>query len=279
MPELPEVESVRRSASRCLLGRTVIGVRLHRPDIVQGDTRPRALLMGATVASIERRGKLLAILATDGRALAVHLGMSGQLLCLPPGATPQRTDHVHAEWRLGDPGDLPAQASRMLFRDPRRFGGLWTYPSARDLYDDRWAALGPDAATVTADDLSAALARSARSLKAALLDQTALAGVGNIYADEALFAAALHPLRPCSSLTPDDWGALALAIRRVLADAIDAGGSTLRDYRDASGGAGAYQTRHLVYGRAGKPCMKCSSPLVHLTVAQRTTVACPRCQH
>lgn len=272
MPELPEVESVRRSAERALVGRTVIGVCLRRRDIVEGDSGKRALLEGATIVEVRRLGKQLAIVGDDGRVLGVHLGMTGQLLWLAHGARAARTDHVHAEWRLGDAG------GRVLFRDPRRFGGLWTFPSVGTLCETRWAALGPDAATITGDALRAALGRSARAVKAGLLDQRALAGVGNIYADEALFAAGIDPRRVCTGIGDGEWDALAAAIRRVLGEAIEAGGSTLRDYRDASGASGSFQTRHLVYGRGGEPCMKCGRVLERFTLGQRTTVACGVCQ-
>lgn len=275
MPELPEVETVRRTAERFLLGRRVASVRLARRDVVTGSTRGAALLAGATVAAVKRHGKNLAIVATDGRVLGVHLGMTGQVLCLAPGARAERTDHVHAAWRLEGDDTSPQNGGRMLFRDPRRFGGLETFESEDALQERSWARLGPDAASVTGDQLRVALGGSSRAVKAGLLDQAAVAGIGNIYADESLFAAGIHPLRRCAELSAEEWDRLALEVRRVLADAIEAGGSTLRDYRDAAGASGRFQTRHLVYGRGGMPCPRCGRPLDRLTVAQRTTVACP----
>jgi formamidopyrimidine-DNA glycosylase len=274
LPELPEVETVRRSAERFLKGNAVASVRLARRDVVRGSWRRFPLLEGATIARVVRHGKNLAILAEDGRALGVHLGMTGQLLCLPAGARATRTDHVHATWRLERRGEL---IGRLLFRDPRRFGGLETFEDEASLRE-RWARLGPDAATVGGEALRAALGGSKRPVKAGLLDQEAVAGIGNIYADEALFAARIHPLRRCDALTGEEWESLAREVRRVLAEAIEARGSTLRDYRDAEGAAGSFQTRHLVYGRAGAPCARCGRPLTRLTVAQRTTVACDACQ-
>ena len=270
MPELPEVETVRRSAERFLVGRRVESVRLRRRDIVTGSWRKRALLEGGVVARVARHGKNLAIVVEDGRALGVHLGMTGQLLCVASGVRSVRTDHVHAEWRLGD--------LRMLFRDPRRFGGLETFESEGAMLERSWASLGPDAATVTGEDLRHALGGSRRAIKAGLLDQRAVAGIGNIYADESLFAAGIHPLRVCASLSAPEWDRLGREVRRVLQEAIEAGGSTLRDYRDATGGEGWFQTRHLVYGRAGQPCPRCGRrtgrTLERLTIAQRTTVSC-----
>lgn len=278
MPELPEVESVRRTAERALVGRTVIGVRLRRRDIVEGDARNAALLQGARIVEVRRLGKQLAIVGDDGRVLGVHLGMTGQLLWVAHGRRASRTDHVHAEWRLGGDGPGSTPGGRALFRDPRRFGGLWTFESVEALHERRWRLLGPDAAAVGGEDLRRALGASARAVKAGLLDQRAVAGIGNIYADEALFAAGVHPLRRCDSLTAAEWDRLALEVRRVLGEAIEAGGSTLRDYRDATGEAGSFQTRHVVYGRAGEPCTVCGRTLERLSVAQRTTVACRGCQ-
>jgi formamidopyrimidine-DNA glycosylase len=278
MPELPEVETVRRSAERFLVGRRVVSVRLSRRDIVTGDSGRKALLDGARIASVVRHGKNLGIVSDDGRALGVHLGMTGQLLCLPSGMRAKRTDHVHAQWRLEGEHDDGVEAVRLLFRDPRRFGGLETFESVRAMHERSWARLGPDAATATGAQLGAALGRSIRAVKAGLLDQSAVAGVGNIYADESLFAARMHPLRPCMELSSEEWDRLAVEVRRVLAEAIKAGGSTLRDYRDAAGESGWFQVQHLVYGRSGQPCTVCGRPLERLSVAQRTTVACPTCQ-
>jgi formamidopyrimidine-DNA glycosylase len=246
-------------------------------DPPPGRIRPTELLAGATVADIRRHGKQLAIIAADGRALSVHLGMTGQLIYkpgrAPKAATPAggRTDHVHAAWRLEEGGHL-------LFRDPRRFGGLWSFPSVEALIAARWSPLGPDALTISTDRLAPRLAATARPIKAALLDQVVLAGVGNIYADEALFHARLHPAMPAKALEPAQVDRLARAIRDILGRAVQAGGSTLRDYVDANGQPGRHQFSHSVYGRAGLACRVCGSILVGSTLAQRTTVHCPQCQ-
>lgn len=266
MPELPEVETVRRSAERFLLGKRVKSVVLRRTDIVRGATGKAALLEGGFVARVARHGKNLAIVVEDGRTLGVHLGMTGQLLCVRDDAPDVRTDHVHAEWGF--------EGLRMLFRDPRRFGGLETFESEEAMLERSWASLGPDAATVTGKALREGLGTSKRAIKAGLLDQRAVAGIGNIYADESLFAAGIHPLRRCAELSAQEWDRLAREVRRVLREAIRAGGSTLRDYRDATGSEGWFQTRHLVYGRSGSPCVRCGRALERLTVVQRTTVSC-----
>ncbi len=292
MPELPEVECLRRSLEPHLIGRTVSRAILRRQDICEVFTEsrrarhatPADLLQGLTISHLHRRGKQLAILSHQGPLLVVHLGMTGQLLFSPsppgggPGwgrrnrASPKQT-HVHATWTLSN------SAGQLLFRDPRRFGGLWTFPSLDALTTTRWSTLGPDALTVTAPQLADALKGSRRATKAALLDQAVLAGVGNIYADESLFIAGINPRRLASALKPPQIDALASAIREVLARSISTGGSTLRDYRDANGQAGSSQLTHAVYGRSAQACLRCSTRLRHAQVAQRTTVWCPNCQH
>ncbi len=313
MPELPEVETIRRALEPLLVGRRVVRAELRRRDVLvmPGDpfggfarqrphrppspspsaraakakprpapTSPRDLLEGSTIGALRRRGKQLAILAddTNGPVLVVQLGMSGQLLVPKnlPDDKPRRGQptpfptHVHAVWRLDD-------GSRLLFRDPRRFGGLRALPNQVAL-DELWQPLGPDALSVTADGLHEALSGTRRLVKAALLDQSLVAGVGNIYADEALFAAGISPRRRADTLTPAETARLAAALREVLDHAVAHGGSTLRDYVTPGGDAGSYQARHLVYGHAGEPCPRCGGTLTSATLAGRTTVWCPTCQ-
>ncbi|MEC9374060.1 MAG: bifunctional DNA-formamidopyrimidine glycosylase/DNA-(apurinic or apyrimidinic site) lyase [Planctomycetota bacterium] len=279
MPELPEVETVRRSLEPALLGRTIARVSLKRPDIVQGRRTPADLLSGRRITDIQRRGKQLALIAEDRRAVCIHLGMSGQLLAISHATPLARNDHVHIQWRLAEGRNgSSAPAGRLVFRDPRRFGGVWTFPTLDHLLESRWSALGPDAASLTTAQLAAALAPSRRPVKALLLDQTAIAGLGNIYADEALHAARIRPDRPSHTITPEETARLTKAIRATLAQAIKAGGSTLRDYVDSQGQSGWFQRQHAVYARAGQPCRSCASPLSSGLLAQRTTVWCDVCQ-
>ncbi|MFO0835246.1 MAG: bifunctional DNA-formamidopyrimidine glycosylase/DNA-(apurinic or apyrimidinic site) lyase [Phycisphaerales bacterium] len=274
MPELPEVESTRRSLLP-LIGGRVIAVDLRRADIVDGPRTPAALLSGASILALHRHGKQLAIEATRAVVL-VHLGMTGQLeLTHTPSDGHAHDRHAHAIWSL----QLATRAPALLwFRDPRRFGGLWTFPSMAEVRA-RWQRLGPDALTISGEELACAVAGSRRAIKAALLDQAVIAGVGNIYADEALFRAGIRPSRFASRLTLDHSERLVRTIREVLAESIQSGGSTLRDYRDAAGQAGSFQSRHRVYGRGGEPCLVCGARLTQTTIAQRTTVYCRQCQH
>lgn len=266
------METVRRGLERCWLGRMVVRAVLHRTDVcfTRGQPRPADLLQGDRIAALERRGKQLAVVGRSGRVLVVHLGMTGQVLGLGRDQRPQKENHIHAEWLLED-------GCRVIFRDPRRFGGLWPLASRTDL-EMRWAELGPDALTVTGDALRSRAGQSQRAIKAVLLDQRVVAGVGNIYADEALFRAGLSPRRLASRLTPQVWDQLAAAIRETLTVAVGARGSTLRDYVGASGEAGGAQLLHQVYGRAGLPCVRCGRKLTGIRLAQRATVYCRGCQ-
>lgn len=276
MPELPEVECVRRTLAPHLLGVRVVGVRVRRADVCECwnalgrcvRLTGRRLLAGQRIAGVERHGKQLAIVADSGAVVCVHMGMTGQL-CVHGGA-PARA-HEHVTWLL-DSG------ATLSFRDPRRFGGVWTFPSMALLRARRWSELGPDALTLTGDHLAVALQGSTRAVKAALLDQSVAAGIGNIYADEALFRAGIDPRTRCSRIPVDALHALANAVRDVLGEAVARGGSTLRDYVDANGEQGGAQAAHLVYGRGGEACVRCSARLRQATVAQRTTVWCPACQ-
>jgi formamidopyrimidine-DNA glycosylase len=245
------------------------------------EATPERLLAGATIAGLHRLGKHLAIETREGRAMEVHLGMSGQVLVrsereagLDDAGEARRT-HTHVGWRIhGDAG----AARVMIFRDPRRFGGIWTFESLAELRARRWAGLGPDALEVRGAHLFDGTRGSTRAIKAALLDQSLLAGVGNIYADESLFLAGISPRRRAGRVSREQCERLAACVRGVLAAAIAAGGSTLRDYVDADGRAGASQVQHRVYGRGGEACVACGRVLRSALVGQRTTVWCGGCQ-
>lgn len=272
MPELPEVECIRR-ALLPLIGRCVESVDLRRRDIVENPPARRAagaLLAGDVIRGFHRHGKQLAMEGGSGRVVCVQLGMSGQLL-VREGAAPKPPSHVHAVWVLGD-------GLSLAFRDPRRFGGLSLYGSMQEIRAERWAALGPDALDHRAEDLAAACRGSGRKIKDLLLGQGAIAGVGNIYADESLFLARVRPTRRAGRLTRAEVDGLSEAVRRVLARAVEAGGTTLRDYVRPDGGLGGAGALHLAYGRGGEPCVRCSTPLRRTTVGQRTTCYCPSCQ-
>ena len=288
MPELPEVEHLRRSLDPVLVGARLHAVTVRRRSVIECGTHDgrrttsaqrfsEALLVDRTIVATHRRGKQMALEADNGRVLVVQLGMTGSMTIeadAPPRGMEAR--HRHVLWDFS-PATPAGVRWRLAFRDPRRFGGLTAYPSLQALHG-AWKSLGPDALTISATDLANALLRTRRPVKAALLDQALVAGVGNIYADEGLFAARIHPLCPAASIGADQIAELARHLRRILGQAVAQGGSTLRDYRDAFGQPGSAVQTHLAYGREGLPCAVCKEVLVGIRVVARATVFCPRCQ-
>jgi formamidopyrimidine-DNA glycosylase len=273
VPELPEVETVRAQLAPVLAGRTFASVeildeRLTRPF----DPRQiAAQLEGERVAAVDRRGKYLVVRFESGLVLLVHLRMTGSFLVARHGELPD-DPHRRAVVRIDD-------GSAVAYRDVRRFG-TWLVLEEDELDDYLGVRLGvePLGATFTATQLARRLAGRQAPVKAALLDQRAVAGLGNIYADEALWYAGVRPLRTAGSLDADEVAAVRRGIRRALRAGIKRQGATLSDYRTPNGGRGSMQDEFKVYGREGEPCPRCGSPIVKIRVAGRGTSYCPTCQ-
>lgn len=270
MPELPEVETTLRGIAPYLQDARIIDVVVRQPRLrwpVPPDL-PR-LLHGRVVRSLARRAKYL-LIAFDHGTLLLHLGMSGSLRILPQGTPAEKHDHV----------DLLLDCGRLLrLRDPRRFGAvLWHVgaPSAHPLL----AGLGPEPLEAAFD--GAYLHRATRARKAAvklaLMDNRTVVGVGNIYANEALFRAGIRPQLAAHRLTRPRCTALAQAIQEVLREAIRLGGSSLRDFVHSDGSSGYFQQHYFVYGRAGEPCRRCATPIRRIVQGQRASFWCPHCQ-
>jgi formamidopyrimidine-DNA glycosylase len=265
MPELPEVQTVVDTLRPKIVGKRVLAVNLRRPDILQPlgfDLEQE--LSGQTIASIERRGKKIVVELANQNRLYVHLGMTGRLTV--ESKTAELLPHTHLI--LGFTG------FEVRFRDPRRFGGVfWLGRETRA--DER---LGPEPLVMRSTQLAKRLAKTTRAIKNALLDQALIAGLGNIYVDESLFRAGIHPLIPADQLESDDVARLNRAIKTTLRRALRHRGSTLRDYFDANGEAGAFQKLHAVYDREGNPCRRCRTPIERIVLGGRSTHFCPRCQ-
>jgi len=273
MPELPEVESVRRQLEPALLGRRFERVRVDDARLVRPSdpAEVAAELEGERVAAVERRGKYLVVRFETGRVLLIHLRMTGSLLHAPTGSLPE-DPHRRAVVRLDDGSDV-------AYRDVRRFGTwLLLEPGEAEPYLGRRVGDEPLDALFTAARLGERLSGRRTSLKAALLDQRTLAGLGNIYADEALWRARLNPLRPAADLDEAELERLHRAIRAALEQGLARQGSTLRDYRLPDGSGGTMQDEFRVYGRGGEPCPRCGSPIDKIRVAGRGTWYCPSCQ-
>jgi formamidopyrimidine-DNA glycosylase len=273
MPELPEVESVRRRLAPLVEGRTfetvsIADSRLTRPF----DPREIAAeLEGERVEALDRRGKYLIVRFESGRSLLIHLRMTGSLRHGEAGTLPD-DPHRRAVVRLDDGSDV-------AYRDVRRFGTwLLLEPGELGPYLDARVGEEPLLESYRARNLAARLAGRKAPIKAAILDQRTVAGVGNIYADEALWRARVHPLTPAAALTLDEVRALHRGIRRALQLGIARQGSTLGDYRLPDGEPGSMQDEFKVYGRAGEPCERCGTPIDKTRLAGRGTWYCPGCQ-
>ena len=269
MPELPEVETTRRGLAPHLVGRTVVALDVRQPRLRW--PLPRELLEslpGQKILDIERRAKYLLVHTKPGSAL-LHLGMSGSLRVLP-AATPIGA-HDHVDWRL-DSGHV------LRYTDPRRFGSqLW---QPRGETHELLAGLGPEPLSDAFDgDLLWHFSRGRKAaVKVFLMDQAIVVGVGNIYASEALFAAGIHPKRAAGSVSRECYARLATEVKRILAHAIARGGTTLRDFISPDGLPGYFEQELFVYGRAGEPCKVCGTTIRAVTLGQRSTFYCPRCQ-
>lgn len=260
MPELPEVETVVRSVAPHLAGRRILGASFTSPWVTPGNRAALARkLAGRRVESVARRGKFI-VMPLDEGTLTVHLGMTGRLLVR---GAPDR--HTHGIFRLDE--------GIVLYHDPRQFGRIeWSAG-----VPPRLARLGPEPLEISLEEFRARLRRPAR-LKALLLNQAFLAGLGNIYADESLFAAGIHPLARADSLSRARAERLYCAIRETLGRAIQLGGSSVSDYVNAEGERGWFQLEHRVYGRQGQACVSCGRAVVKRVIAQRGTHYCPHCQ-
>lgn len=240
-----------------LPGRRILAAEFSSRFVTPGDRKALARkVTGRTVQSVRRRGKFIEIALDQGK-LTVHLGMTGRLL---RDAAPGK--HTYGRFTL--------DAGTLIYDDPRQFGRiLWNHDLSR---------LGPEPLEVSLEEFQERLKKRKGKIKALLLDQSFVAGVGNIYADETLFAARVHPLTIASRLTKAKAAAIHLHMRQILARAIRLGGSSISDYVDAEGSRGWFQLEHKVYGREGEPCGVCGTPIRKITVIQRGTHYCPRCQ-
>ncbi|MCC7296306.1 MAG: bifunctional DNA-formamidopyrimidine glycosylase/DNA-(apurinic or apyrimidinic site) lyase [Acidobacteria bacterium] len=270
MPELPEVETIAAALRSAIVGREVAAARCFLPKLLRA-TEPRDLddLAGTRILAVRRRGKVL-IIEAPPRALLFHLKMTGRFDWENAGRPLSKHTHFVLSF-AGSDGEL-------RFRDVRKFGFLRCLPRGEVEACDEIRRLGPEPLDIGPEEFAARLAARRGRLKSVLLDQRVLAGVGNIYADEALHAARLHPLTAAGRLRPDELRRLRASLRRVLAAAIAAGGSSIRDYRSIGGEIGGFQTRHKVYGREGKKCLRCGGRIRRIVVGGRATFYCPSCQ-
>jgi formamidopyrimidine-DNA glycosylase len=257
MPELPEVETVVRTVAPHLIGRRIVAAEFTSRHVTHGNRAAlSARLTGRKIETVRRRGKFI-LIGLDEGLLSIHLGMTGRLLISGKPA-----EHTYAVFTLDD--------GLLLYQDPRQFGKIEWNPK-------RVERLGPEPLEISLEDFHTRLKRKAR-IKPLLLNQSFLAGLGNIYVDESLFAAGIHPLASAAKISAPRAAKLHQAIREILTAAIEAGGSSISDYVDAEGRKGWFQVSHRVYGREGELCVTCATPIRRILVAQRSSHYCPKCQ-
>ena len=276
MPELPEVETVVRGLRASLPGRTILDVRLGKTDFIDDPVALGEQLPGSRILGVTRLGKFIAIdlvpggVASDAAErlyLVVHLGMTGQLMTRLAGDPV--LPHTHVFFGLDDGREL-------RYTDVRRFGRMLLVPESKiAVFRER---LGAEPLEITLKEFCARFGSRGARVKALLLDQGILRGVGNIYADESLFRARIHPARIARKLTQVQLVALHQSVRKILTAAIRLRGSSVSDYVDSDGNRGEFQFRHRVYQREGKPCVRCGEKIRRVIVAGRSSHFCPRCQ-
>jgi len=269
MPELPEVETIRRGLERNLSGATIVAVDVREPRLRRVvDRRALGALVGRRIGSIGRRAKYLLVDVGDGLVWLMHLGMSGRLLLVPEDEPAAEHEHVRVDF------DGPLT---LRYRDPRRFG--WMRVARREELDEL-AGLGPEPLErrFAGARLHEWLRGTRRDIKAALLDQRVVAGIGNIYANEILFLAGVRPTRRCHRVRRSELDAIARATRRVLREAVARRGTSFSDYFDSDGIPGTFQDVLAVFDRAGEPCRTCATPIKRRPQGGRSSFYCPRCQ-
>jgi len=269
MPELPEVETIVRGLRPTLPGKTIERLRILHADVLCQPRREfSARLKGRTLESVDRRGKNIVAHLTEGVVLIVNLGMTGRLVWARDETS---TTHPAVRFTVN-------AGPALVYDDVRRFGRLEAMNETEWALRDRDLGPEPLSSTFTAQRLHEDLSRSVSPIRSWLLDQRRVAGVGNIYANEALHLAGIHPQRSCKSMTEGEARKLHRALRRTLSSAVENRGTTLRDYRDASGNPGDNASRLRVYGRGEEPCLRCSTRVCRLVFGNRSAFYCPSCQ-
>jgi len=271
MPELPEVEAIASGLRPRLVGLAIGGLKVFTPSLVRKEKSFRLeTIRNRKVKDVRRRGKMLIIECQDGLFLIFHFKMTGRLVWADRGEPGDKHTHLALSFR-GRPRELH-------YRDVRKFGFLRCLESSNPMECDELRRLGPEPLDLDRSAFARLFQGRRGRLKSLLLDQAFLAGIGNIYADEMLFEAGLHPLTPAASVTRRELDRLWTAMRSVLRRAIAVGGSSIRDFKDAEGVDGLFQREHRVYGRRSQPCRRCGTPIESQKIGGRTSSFCPRCQ-
>ena len=271
MPELPEVETIVRGLQKTLVGKKIKDVNVIFPGIVKQNSKNFKKNVDKTeIIRVRRRGKYILIDLSNGKTILAHLGMTGSFLFLKSSTPLNKHDHLAVKFY---------QSQRELrYNDPRKFGKIKTFSISREENISDLKKLGPESLNISSSDFANLFKKRKGRIKSALLNQQIIAGLGNIYADESLFEAQIHPLQKADKFTPQRLKKLHQAIQKILKKAIRAGGSSIENYHNVDGEIGSFQLQHKVYGREGLPCKRCKTKIKRIKISQRSSYFCPRCQ-
>jgi formamidopyrimidine-DNA glycosylase len=270
MPELPEVETIVRGLKRTVLGKKIKAIKIVPSRVLQNN--PGYLkqnLTGLKIMSVKRRGKNIILQLSGGNLILIHLGMTGNLIYLKRPAPLKKHDHLNMEF---------SDKSQLRYNDPRKFGKFKLVKSTRIENIGDLKSLGPEPLEITENDFIRLVQTRKGRIKSTLLNQKFIAGIGNIYADEVLFEAKIHPEEKPCNISPNRLKKLHQAIQKILKKAIKSGGSSIDNYLDIEGRQGLFQLQHKVYGKKGRPCLRCGTKIKRIVVSQRSSYFCPECQ-
>jgi formamidopyrimidine-DNA glycosylase len=271
MPELPEVETIVRGLRKAIVGKKIRNVRVIFPGIVKQDSRNlKKNLDKGEIKGIRRRGKFILVDLSNGKTILAHLGMTGSFLFLKSSIPLNKHDHLILKFYKTQ--------KELRYNDQRKFGRIKSFSASKEENIFDLKKLGPEPLNISSADFVSLFKKRKGRIKSALLNQQIIAGLGNIYADESLFEAKIHPAQRADKLNPHKLKRLHQAIRKILKRAIKAGGSSIENYCNINGEIGNFQFQHKVYGREGLSCKKCRTKIKRIKISQRSSYFCPRCQ-
>jgi len=271
MPELPEVETIVRGLQKTVVDKKIKSIQVIFPGIVKQDTKKfRKNVEKAKIIRVRRQGKYILLDLSNGNTILAHLGMTGNFLLVKSSSPWNKHDHFIVRFYENQ--------EELRYNDQRKFGKIKSFPTSKEENVSELKKLGPESLNISASDFVDLFKKKKGKIKSALLNQQIIAGLGNIYADESLFGAKIHPAQKIDQLTFPQLRKLHQAIQKILKKAIKAGGSSIENYYNVNGGIGSFQLQHKVYGREGLPCKKCGTKIKRIKISQRSSYFCPRCQ-
>lgn len=271
MPELPEVETIVRGLQKTLVGKRITEVKMIFPRIVKEDSKNfRKNLLKTRIIRVRRRGKFILVDLSSGNTILAHLGMTGSFLFLKSSTPLNKYDHLIIKFHKTQ--------KELRYRDLRKFGKITSFSTCREENIPDLRKLGLESLNISSSDFVSLFRKRKGRIKTALLNQQIIAGLGNIYADESLFEAKIHPEQKADELSPKSLTKLHQDIRKILKRAVKAGGSSIENYYNINGEIGSFQLQHKVYGREGLPCKRCKTKIKRIKISQRSSYFCPRCQ-